>query len=183
MLKEEDENARSTSPRPPKQSINERADPAGKTSRRKKSPIEPSQRGGQTPLILRALFEDDADEGNPSAWLNTNTSQVQVLEAKHIAGAGTAKKAVKFQKPNGVEQRDQEMALIEPSNTALNYQEIHKVETLEILRTVEETPKPELERVKVTLDNIDINQLGPMYIQKHHRSRRASPGRCTAPTR
>jgi len=49
------------------------------------------------------------------------------------------------------------------------------VETLEILQTTEEAPKPELERVKVTLDNIDINQLGPMYIQKNHKSRRTSP--------
>lgn len=49
------------------------------------------------------------------------------------------------------------------------------METLEILQTTEEAPKPELERVKVTLDNIDINQLGPMYIQKNHKSRRTSP--------
>jgi hypothetical protein len=49
------------------------------------------------------------------------------------------------------------------------------VETLEILQAAEEPAKPELARVQVTLDNIDINQLGPMYIQKNHRSRRASP--------
>ena len=53
------------------------------------------------------------------------------------------------------------------------------METLEILRTTEEAAKPELARVQVTLDNIDINQLGPMYThnqnQKNYRSRRASP--------
>lgn len=101
-LKEEDENARSTSPRQPKQALNIKADPPGKTSRKKKPILELSPNGGQTPLILRALFEDDADDSNPSAWLNTNASQVQVLEAKNtprrlqIAGIEAAKKTVNF---------------------------------------------------------------------------------------
>jgi hypothetical protein len=108
--------------------------------------------------------------------LNTNTSQVHVLDATHIAGTEVVKKpTVHFQKSNVIGHRDQVEALIKPTASAVKYQEIHKVETLELLRTAEEATKPELARVEVTLDNIDINQLGPMYIQKNHKSRRTSP--------
>ena len=100
---------------------------------------------------------------------------MQVVDARHIVGAEVIKKAVNFSRSNAAGQGDHEETPGKPTTSAVKYQEIHKVETLEILRTTEEAAKPELARVKVTLDNIDINQLGPMYIQKNYRSRRASP--------
>jgi len=75
---EEDENVRSTSPPQPKQQNNIKGAHRGKVSPKKKPRLRQSpparQANNKTPLILRALFEDDAEESNPSAWLNTNTS-------------------------------------------------------------------------------------------------------------
>ena len=93
---EEDENAGSASPPQQKQESNIKVAYPGTFSPKKTPRARRSPPARQTPLILRALFEDDAEESNPSAWLNTNTSQAQVLDARLLAGTGVAKQAMNF---------------------------------------------------------------------------------------